>query len=126
MLRLKGPAYLAEILAILIACQSAVAAVRDAASRPTTAPTTFSLNFKDTPLDTVLDYFSKTIGFEILKDGPIDARVTIMSKQPVSAEEAITMLSAALRVNDFAVTREGKLCPCTLATIRPISRIPTS
>jgi general secretion pathway protein D len=100
--------YAAVMLAICLISASAIAAAGDAASRPTAGLATFSLNFKDTPLDTVLDYFSKTIGFEILKDGPIDARVTIMSKQPVTAEEAITMLSAALRVNDFAVTREGR------------------
>jgi general secretion pathway protein D len=32
-----------------------------------------------------------------------------MSRQPVSAEEAITMLSAVLRVNGYSVTREGRL-----------------
>jgi general secretion pathway protein D len=105
---IRRSAYAAVMLAICLISASAIAAAGDAASRPTAGLATFSLNFKDTPLDTVLDYFSKTIGFEILKDGPIDARVTIMSKQPVTAEEAITMLSAALRVNDFAVTREGR------------------
>jgi general secretion pathway protein D len=80
-----------------------------AQTRPATAPATFTLNFKDAPLDAVLSYFSQTIGFEILKDGPVDARVTMMSKQPVSAEEAVTMLTAALRVNGFSVIREDHL-----------------
>ncbi|MGD0770270.1 MAG: secretin N-terminal domain-containing protein [Tepidisphaeraceae bacterium] len=82
---------------------------RPAETRPTTGPVTFSLNFKDAPLDAVLNYFSQTIGFEILRDGPIDARVTMMSKQPVSAEEAVTMLSAALKVNGFTVIRENHM-----------------
>src|ERR1700722_3419044 len=68
---------------------------------PTTAPATFTLNFKDVPLDAVLDYFSQTIGFEILRDGPVDARVSLLSKQPVTADEAVTMLSAALKANGF-------------------------
>lgn len=82
---------------------------RPAATRPTTAPASFSLNFKDAPLDAVLNYFSQTIGFEILKDGPVDVRVTMMSKTPVSAEEAVAMLSAALRVNGFAVVQENHM-----------------
>jgi len=76
---------------------------------PATTPATFTLNFKDAPLDAVLSYFSQTIGFEILKDGPVDARVTMMSKQPVSSEEAVTMLTAALRANGFSVIRENHI-----------------
>jgi general secretion pathway protein D len=84
-------------------------ATRAAIVTPSTQPAKFALNFKDAPLDSVLDYFSKTIGFEVLKDGPIDARVTMMSRQPVSADEALTMLTAALKVNGFTVLRDGQM-----------------
>jgi general secretion pathway protein D len=78
-------------------------------TQPSTMPATFSLNFKDVPLDTVLNFLSQNIGFQIISDGAIDTRVTIISKKPVTAEQAITMLSAALKVNGFAVTREGQI-----------------
>jgi type II secretion system protein D len=108
---------LSAILGVLLAgaalaapaTQNDAAASRPADTRPTTVPVMFSLNFKDAPLDAVLNYFSQTIGFEVLKDGPVDARVTMMSKQPVSAEEAVTMLSAALKVNGFTVIRENHM-----------------
>jgi general secretion pathway protein D len=89
------------------------AALRAAAARASTIPTTnaskFAMNFKDAPLDNVLSFFSETLGFEIMKDGPIDAHVTMMSKQSVSGDEAVSMLSAALRANGFEVLREGRL-----------------
>jgi general secretion pathway protein D len=101
----------ASISAALIAIFVAALLHAAPASRPSaTQPAQkFTLNFKDVPLDAVLSYFSQTIGFEILKDSAIDTRVTLMSKQPVSSEEAITMLDAALKANGFAVTREGRL-----------------
>jgi general secretion pathway protein D len=89
--------------------RGARAATSRASSGPTSTPTKFSLNFKDTQLDAVLNYFSQTLGFEILKDGPIDARVTLMSKQPVSAEEAVTFLNAVLKANGFTAVREGNM-----------------
>jgi type II secretion system protein D len=80
-------------------------------TQPTTGPTTgpaarLSLNFKDAPLDTVLDYLSQQAGFAVIKDGPVEGRVTIQSKQPVSAEEAVTLVNAALKVNGFTMIRE--------------------
>jgi len=91
----------------------ATAPVRGSAARPATRPTTqpahISLNFKDTPLDTVLDSLSQTAGFEVIKDGAVDTRVTLISKQPLTEQEAITMLNAALRGNGFTVVREGKI-----------------
>lgn len=79
------------------------------ASQPTTGPLKISLNFKDVPLDAVLNFLSQTLGFEILKDGPVEGRVTLLSRQPVSAAEAVTMLNAALKINGFTVVREGQL-----------------
>jgi general secretion pathway protein D len=84
---------------------------------PTTQPTTSGagvvMNFKDAPLDAVLDYLSKNLGFEVIKDGPIDARVNIASKQPVSAEDAITLVNAALKANGFIAIRDGRILKVT-------------
>src|SRR5688572_28162164 len=84
------------------------AATQPAASQPTTLASgaKLSLNFKDAPLDTVLDYLSQQAGFAVIKDGPVDGRVTIQSKQPVSAEEAVALVNAALKVNGFTMIRE--------------------
>jgi len=80
-----------------------------ATTQATTAPMKVSLNFKDAPLDTVLDYLSQSAGFVIVREGPTEGRVTILSKQPVSPEEAITLVNAALKVNGFTAIREDRL-----------------
>jgi general secretion pathway protein D len=88
-----------------------------AATQPATTQSAsgarLSLNFKDAPLDTVLDYLSQQAGFAVIKDGPVDGRVTIQSKQPVSPEEAITLVNAALKVNGFTMIREDRLLRVT-------------
>ncbi len=127
MRQVKGCACCGAVLCVLLLCSASslgqapggpATRLAAPASRPATRPTTgpaarISLNFKDTPLDTVLDSLSQNAGFEVIKDGAIDARVTIMSKQPVTPEEAITMLSAALKGNGFAVVRDGRILRVT-------------
>ncbi|MGA2230726.1 MAG: secretin N-terminal domain-containing protein [Tepidisphaeraceae bacterium] len=107
--RLTLFAALVALASFILTSRATAQPVTPPATGPATAPSQFTLNFKDVPIDAVLDYFSQTLGFEILKDGPIDARVTLMSKQPVTAEEAMTMLSAALQVNGFAVIHQGRM-----------------
>jgi type II secretion system protein D len=72
-------------------------------TRPATNPSDkFTLNFKDAPLESVLDYFSAIGGFSVIKEGPVDGRVTLESKQPVTRQEAVALLDAALKANGFA------------------------
>ncbi len=89
-----------------------------AATRPTTQPGSdgpptpagkISLNYKDAPLDTVLDNLSGAAGFAVIKDGPVEGRVTVTSKQPVTPSEAVTLLSAALKANGYTAIQEGKI-----------------
>jgi len=80
------------------------ASTRSAATQPTDQ---FMMNFKDAPLDVVLDYLSSKGGFTILKEGPVDGRVNILSKYPVSRQEAVVLLDAELKANNFAAVRQG-------------------
>jgi type II secretion system protein D len=69
-----------------------------------------SMNFKDVPLDTVLEYLSSAGGFSVIKDGPIpEGRVTAFSKQPVDSTIAITMLNAALKNNGLTAIQDGRV-----------------
>src|SRR4051794_6498680 len=111
--QVKKCAYLVAASLSLAACNAIFAAdapiprpadtqpTSRATTGPTSTPTRISLNFKDAPLDTVIDYLSQNIGFAIVKDGPLDGRVTIISKQPVTVEEAITLVNAGLKANGF-------------------------
>ena len=74
-----------------------------------------SLNFKDAPLDVVLDHLSEAAGFVIIRDVPVEGRVTIQSSQPVTPEEAVTLLNAVLKSSNFSAIRNGR-------TLRILSR----
>jgi general secretion pathway protein D len=89
------------------------AGTQPATQAATTAPVKVTLNFKDAPLDTVLDYLSQSAGFIIVREGATEGRVTILSKQPVSPEEAITLVNAALKVNGFTAMRDGRVLRIT-------------
>jgi hypothetical protein len=65
---------------------------------PTSRPAQqLSLHFKDASADAVLTYLSQTAGFIIMKDVPVDGRVNIDSEQPVTPDEALILINAALK-----------------------------
>ena len=74
--------------------------------RPTTQ---LSLSFKDVPLDTVLDYLSEAAGFVIVKDTPVEGRVTLVSRQPVTADEAVMLLNTVLKSNGYTALQQGRV-----------------
>jgi len=60
------------------------------------------MNFKDASLDTVLDYLSQFGGFVVVREGPpVTGVVNVLSKQPVTRDEAVAILSASLKANGF-------------------------
>src|SRR5947209_1322823 len=87
-----------------LATQPAAAPATQPSTQPTTQPAgpetqpathpaeKISLNFKDASLDTVLDHLSAAAGFIVVKEGTVDGRVSVTSKQPVSPAEAIALL----------------------------------
>jgi general secretion pathway protein D len=64
-----------------------------------TQPSLVTLNFKDMPLDIILERLSHDDGFSIVKEAPVDVRVTLWSIQPVSPERAVEMLNEQLAAN---------------------------
>jgi len=66
------------------------------------------LNFKDAPLDAVLDYLSEAAGFAVVKDAVPQGRVSVVSLQPLTAEEAVELLNAVLKENGYAALRTGR------------------
>lgn len=66
------------------------------------------LNFQDAPINTILNYLSETAGLIIIKDVEVDGRFTVVSRQPLSLEEAITMLNSVLKEKGFTAIRMGR------------------
>src|ERR1700709_2566681 len=55
------------------------------------------LNFKDAGIDAVLDELSAAAGFIVVKEVKRAGRVTLVSKQAVSKEDAVGLLNTVLR-----------------------------
>jgi len=95
------------------------------ATRVARTPTTqISLNFKDAPIDAVLDQLSSLAGFVVVKDTPLTGRVTVLSKQPVSPEEAVTLLNAVLKTNGYTAIQAGRILTITTRDKAKKSNIP--
>jgi general secretion pathway protein D len=73
------------------------------------------MNFHDAPLNTVLNYLSKRMGFVIVSDAEVRGTVTIVSEQPVGTNEVLELLSSALGKNNYNVTRNGRFLTITTA-----------
>ncbi|QOV88111.1 secretin N-terminal domain-containing protein [Humisphaera borealis] len=109
----------AQIPATLPAAPPATSpATTPSASQPATLPATqptapISLDFKNVPLDAVLEHLSEAAGFVVIKDAPVEGRVTVVSRQPVSADEAVTLLNTVLKANGYTVIRNGRVLKVT-------------
>ncbi|HEY1716993.1 MAG TPA: secretin N-terminal domain-containing protein [Verrucomicrobiae bacterium] len=66
------------------------------------------LNFANAPLDEVLSYLSDAAGFIIVLDTPVSGRVSVISKHPMTKDEAVDLLNSVLNQNGYAAIRDGR------------------
>ena len=83
-------------------------AMRGASASADPAGQTLRLNFHGARLEQVLEYLSEAAGFVIDKQTPVPGTVDIWSKGPVSRDEAVELLNAALKKSGCAVLRNGR------------------
>lgn len=67
------------------------------------------LNFQDASLRSVLDYLSEAAGLMILEEAKIEGRVSVISRQSVTIEEAVSLLDTVLRQKGLAAIRNGRV-----------------
>jgi len=79
------------------------------AAPPPSSSTGIALSFQDAPLKTALDYLSETAGFVVVEETPIQGRVTVISHQPVSPSEALTLLNTVLAEQGLAAIRNERI-----------------
>jgi hypothetical protein len=65
--------------------------------------------FHGVPLEQVLNYMSKAAGFIIHPEVSINGNVDAYSDQPLSKEEALTLLEHVLSDNGYAIIRDGRV-----------------
>lgn len=65
-------------------------------------------NFRDVPLDTVLDYLSEAGGFTVVREATVDGRVDIVSHQPLNKDDAVALLNTVLNGRGYAAIRSER------------------
>jgi type II secretory pathway component GspD/PulD (secretin) len=113
----KEPITLPIASETLASAPAATSAMLPTESANTNAPTISSqespdglrMNFRGAPLNMVLDYLSDAAGFIINKTADVRGTVEVWSKQPVTKDEAVELLSSVLKKNGYGVTRNGRI-----------------
>ena len=66
------------------------------------------LNFRNAPLEMVLNYLSDAAGFIIVLDTKVNGNVSVISSHPMTRNEAVDLLNAVLNKNGYAAIRNGR------------------
>jgi type II secretory pathway component GspD/PulD (secretin) len=66
------------------------------------------LNFRNAPLEMVLNYLSEAAGFIIVMDTQVRGNVSVISSHPMNRNEAVDLLNAVLNKNGYAAIRDGR------------------
>ena len=67
-----------------------------------------SLNFRDASMQTVLEYLSGAAGMVIIEEAKVEGKITVMSRQGLSKDEAIDLLDSLLKAKGYAAIRNGR------------------
>jgi general secretion pathway protein D len=67
------------------------------------------LNFKDASIENVLDELSAAAGFIVVKEVKPEGRVTLVSKQAVSRDDAVSLLNTVLKNAGYAAIQQGRI-----------------
>jgi general secretion pathway protein D len=66
------------------------------------------LNFRGVPLDTVLDYLSRSAGFVIVRETTVEGTVDVWSHQALTKDEAVDLLNTILNQKGYAAIRNDR------------------
>jgi len=67
------------------------------------------LNFQGAALSDVLNYLSDAAGFIIVQEVPVTGTISVISRQPISADEAVDLLNAVLLGKGYVAIRNGRI-----------------
>ena len=71
-------------------------------------PDQLRLNFRNVPLDMVLNYLSDAAGFVIVMDTQVHGTVSVISSHPMTRDEAVDLLNSVLNQNGYAAIQNGR------------------
>lgn len=67
------------------------------------------LNFQGASLSDVLAYLSEAAGFVIVQEAPVAGTVNVVSKQPITTDEAVDLLNSVLAEKGYVAIRNGRI-----------------
>lgn len=67
------------------------------------------MNFREASLRSVLEYLSEAAGLMVIEEAKLDGRITVMSRQPVTLDEAIALIHTVLKTKGLAAVRTGRV-----------------
>lgn len=67
------------------------------------------LNFQNASLADVLSYLSEVAGFIVVQETPVTGTVNVMSKQPITVDDAVDLLNTVLAEKNYAAVRNGRI-----------------
>jgi type II secretory pathway component GspD/PulD (secretin) len=71
-------------------------------------PDEIRLNFRNAPLDRVLNHLSEAAGFVVVMETTVRGNVTVMNNHPMTRDEAVDLLNSVLGKNGYAAIRDGR------------------
>jgi len=107
--RFHGATLVVLALAMVVAAGGPASAQQEPAAAAPAAADGIMLNFQDVPLDAVLEHLSEVAGLVVIKEVTVDGRVTVLSRQPVSVVEAVSLLNTVLKDEGYAAIRAGRV-----------------
>jgi general secretion pathway protein D len=105
----------AAVPAVAVASTNATAAADTSTNVDMTVTNAVRMNFHDAPLNTVLNYLSRRMGFRIVGETELHGTATMVSEQPIGTDEVLEMLSGVLAKDNYAVSRNGMIL--TISTL---------
>ncbi len=72
-------------------------------------PGMLRMNFRNAPLELVLDYLSEAAGYTIVLETEVRGKVDVWNNQPVTKEEALNLLNIVLNKNGYAALQNDRI-----------------
>lgn len=85
-----------------------VSVVPPKANSAARADQSLRMNFRNAPLDMVLNYMSDAAGFIIILETELRGNVDVWSKDPLTKTEAVALLNTVLAKNNYAAIQDGR------------------
>ncbi len=100
---------LAALVLVMLTPLGGITAQEEVVSEPTSDSGGILLNFDGASLEAVLEYLSEAAGLVVITEVPVEGRIRVISRQPLSIEEAVSLLNTALKERGYAAIRMGRI-----------------